>query len=194
MAALQDNYWKVRAAGCTAVSCFGLQMAAQGLPLLMKLLKEGQQSKQMVAETIIALGPQGEQQLIALIKQSEPHNRLLNNSKAKENIIRAFALADIQNPNIDFVIEMLFYTYSKEQHASIRKAAIVSLDILHKRSQQLQMEQAAHGDSLADLFYQTNGEPDRVSRHSSRTGTMSERPFKKHFNTYLLPSNLMPFF
>ena len=44
-------------------------MADKGIPILMRLLKDGTQSKQLVAETIVALGPHGETQLIALLKQ-----------------------------------------------------------------------------------------------------------------------------
>ena len=62
--ALQDSYWKVRAAACTAIASFKEQMADKGIPILMKLLSDGQQNKQLVAETIIAMGPQGETQLI----------------------------------------------------------------------------------------------------------------------------------
>ena len=112
-------------------------MAAQGLPILLKLLKDGQQNKQIVAETIIALGPRGETELISLIKKSPSENRLLNNSKAKECIVKAFALANIENPNVDFVIETLFYTYARETSASVRRSALISLDILHKKSQKL---------------------------------------------------------
>jgi hypothetical protein len=71
LSALQDSYWKVRTAACTAISSFGEQLADKGLPILMKIFKEGNQSKQIVAETIIALGPKGEQQLIALIKSNQ---------------------------------------------------------------------------------------------------------------------------
>ena len=60
IAALQDPYWKVRAAACTSIANFGTQMAKEGIPILMKMLKEGQQNKQIVAETIILLGPMGE--------------------------------------------------------------------------------------------------------------------------------------
>lgn len=138
ISALQDPYWKVRAAACIAIANFGDQMSERGLPILMKLLQEGQQSKQVVAETIIALGPQGEAQLIAVIKNNNHQlNKMLLNSKAKECIIKAFALSDIENPNIDFVIETLFYAYAKEQNANVRKAAVMSLDILHKKSQRL---------------------------------------------------------
>jgi HEAT repeat protein len=43
--ALQDSYWKVRAAACTAIANFKEQMADKGLPILMKLLSDGQQNK-----------------------------------------------------------------------------------------------------------------------------------------------------
>jgi len=41
ISALQDSYWKVRTAACTAISSFGTQMAEKGLPILMKIFKEG---------------------------------------------------------------------------------------------------------------------------------------------------------
>lgn len=79
--------------------------------------------------------------MIALIRQNQSQTRLINNTKAKESIIKAFALADITNPNIDFVIETLFFSYSQEKHETVRKAALISLDILHKRSEALQIEE-----------------------------------------------------
>lgn len=127
----------MRAAACAAIADFGPQMADPGIPILMKLLKDGQQNKQIVAETIIALGPQGETELIALIRKNEAQSRVLNNNKAKECIVKAFALANIEHPNIDFVIETLFYTYSRDQNASIRKASLIALDILHRKSEKL---------------------------------------------------------
>jgi HEAT repeat protein len=45
-------------------------MADKGIPILMRLLRDGSQNKQLVAETIIALGPLGETQLIGLLKQN----------------------------------------------------------------------------------------------------------------------------
>lgn len=68
--ALQNSYWKVRAAACTAISSFGAQMCEKGLPILLKLFKEGHNNRQILAETIISLGPKGEQQMITLIKQN----------------------------------------------------------------------------------------------------------------------------
>jgi len=63
----------------------------------------------------------------------------LNNSKAKESIIKAFALANVDHPNIDFIIETLFYTYSREQVPNIRRAALIALDILHKKSERIEI-------------------------------------------------------
>lgn len=103
----------------------------------MKLLRDGQQNKQIVAETIIALGARGETEMISLLRKNEAQNRILNNNKAKECIVKSLALANIEHPNIDFIIETLFYTYSQDQNGSIRKASLIALDILHKRSEKL---------------------------------------------------------
>lgn len=48
-----------------------------------------------MAETIIALGPEGETELIAMIRKNEAKSKVLNNSKAKDCIIKAFALSNI---------------------------------------------------------------------------------------------------
>lgn len=58
--ALKDNYWKVRAAACTAVAQIGEPVAQQTLPILTKLLREGLVNRQTVAETMINLGNIGE--------------------------------------------------------------------------------------------------------------------------------------
>ena len=58
--ALKDSYWKVRAAACTAVAQLGECIAQQTLPILTKLLKEGQVNRQTVAETMINVGILGE--------------------------------------------------------------------------------------------------------------------------------------
>jgi len=58
--ALKDSYWKVRAAACTAVAQMGEPVAQVTLPILTKILKEGQINRQTVAETIIAVGQLGE--------------------------------------------------------------------------------------------------------------------------------------
>lgn len=109
---LMSPHWRVRAAACTSIANFGGMMADSCLPILMKLLRDGQQNKQIVAETIIALGPRGETEMISLLRKNEAQNRILHNNKSKECIVKSLALANIEHPNIDFIIETLFYTYS----------------------------------------------------------------------------------
>ena len=60
------------------------------------------------------MGPRGETELISLIKKNATESRVMTNIKAKESIVKALALANILNPNVDFVIESLFFTYAKE--------------------------------------------------------------------------------
>lgn len=72
------------------------------LPTLLKLLKDGQLNKQAVAETITLMGSQGEQALINLSGSLQK-----SDTKLKVCIVRALALADIESPSIDFVIERL---------------------------------------------------------------------------------------
>ena len=54
---------------------------------------------------MINVGILGEQTLVGILK-GEPEN----NHKLRECIVRALALANPNNPNIDFVIEILFQT------------------------------------------------------------------------------------
>lgn len=77
---------------------------------------------------MINVGPLGEQTLVQILK-NEPEN----NHKLRECIIRALALANVNNPNVDFVIEVLFLA-SKDKHPSVRKCSLLSLDILHKKT------------------------------------------------------------
>jgi hypothetical protein len=70
---------------------------------LTKILRDGTVNRQTVAETMINVGPLGEQTLVQILK-NEPEN----NHKLRECIIRALALANVNNPNVDFVIEVLF--------------------------------------------------------------------------------------
>jgi len=51
------------------------------------------------------MGPLGEQILVGLCARLPP-----NDTKLKCSIIRAFALANINSPSIDFVIEVLLKT------------------------------------------------------------------------------------
>jgi hypothetical protein len=42
---LKSPHWRVRAASCTSIANFGEIMAESCLPILMKLLRDGQQNK-----------------------------------------------------------------------------------------------------------------------------------------------------
>jgi HEAT repeat protein len=62
---LTDSYFKIRAAACQAISQIGEDcgdypefesLANRALPILQKLLKDGQLNKQSVAETIVQVG------------------------------------------------------------------------------------------------------------------------------------------
>jgi len=75
------------------------------IPILTKLLRDGQVNRKTVAETMINVGTLGEQTLVQILK-NEPEN----NHKLRECIVRALALSNVNNPNIDFVIEVLFQT------------------------------------------------------------------------------------
>ena len=67
------------------------------------------------------------------------------------------------NPNIDFVIETLFQT-SKDKHSEVRKASLLSLDILHKKSpnDQVTYLKARH---LLPFFYRCLSDKDKQVRN-----------------------------
>lgn len=115
--------------------------------MLLGLLKEGQQNKQLVAETIISQGQLGEQKIIQLIRKRETESRLINNAKAKECLVKSLALAEVSHPNIDFVVETLFYCYQRESNQHIRKAALLAIDILSSKARHLQSSEQANFNS-----------------------------------------------
>jgi len=57
-----------------------------------------------------------------------------NDIKLKCSIVRALALANVSSPSIDFVIEVLLKTAKEPSSGAARKAALISLDILRKKS------------------------------------------------------------
>ena len=92
------------------------------------------------------------------ILKNEPEN----NHKLRECIVRALALANVSNPNIDFVIEVLFAT-SKDKNASVRKSSLLSLVILHKKTpnDQVTYLKARH---LLPFFYRCLNDKDKQVR------------------------------
>ena len=115
-------------------------------------------NRQTVAETMINVGTLGEQTLVQILK-NEPEN----NHKLRECIVRALALANVNNPNIDFVIEVLFAT-SRDKHASLRKSSLLALDILHKKTpnDSVTYLKARH---LLPFFYRSLNDKDKQVRN-----------------------------
>ena len=111
-----------------AVSQIGPDIADKAIPSLFKALKEGLINRQTISETIISLGIKGEQTLLQFLKED-----LKASLKFKECLVRSLALANVESPNIDFVVEALFETY-RDLNPKVRKASLISLDILHKRA------------------------------------------------------------
>lgn len=111
--ALNDPFFKVRAAACSSIAQFGVSECASSfeferlsgtvIPILVKLLRDGQLNKQTVAETIVLMGAFGEQTLVNIFSD-EPDC----NVKLRACIVRALALSNVANASIDFVIELLF--------------------------------------------------------------------------------------
>lgn len=100
---LKDSYWKVRTASCIAIGNIGTGISEQAFPILTKILKDGSINKLIICETIVKLGVGGEQILIDILRGTK------NNSfKLKASILESFALANVEKPTIDFVIEEIF--------------------------------------------------------------------------------------
>jgi HEAT repeat protein len=118
---LKDNYPQVRSAACAALRVVGQQSPKRVLPVLMKLVREGSVSRQVVAESIVGLGSDGQVLLIDLLFK-EP----LGNLGLRTCIIRALGTADVHTNGIDFVIENLF-KLAQESTPAVRKAALLSL-------------------------------------------------------------------
>lgn len=93
------------------------------------------------------MGARGEQTLVSLLDK-EP----ANNHKFRSCIVRALALSDVQNPVIDFVLETLFKT-ALDKNADVRKASIVSLDILRKKTQMTDEVTYLKARNLLPFFY-----------------------------------------
>jgi HEAT repeat protein len=100
---LRDTYWKVRTAACIALATAGQQVADRAISALSRLMKDGSINRDNVAETIVRLGPQGEQLLIEMLG-----NQPVSNFKLRKGIVHALSQANIEHNNIDFVIETLF--------------------------------------------------------------------------------------
>ena len=127
---IQNNMWKVKKATLYALSQFGNRCNKNIIPYLINLLKESAINKQLIAETIVKLGIEGENALL-LMMNSEPDN----NYKLKSAVIRAYSLADISSPNIDFILESIF-KQSNNEFPTVRKSCIFTIHELAERAQE----------------------------------------------------------
>ena len=127
---IQNNMWKVKKATLYALSQFGNRCNKNIIPYLINLLKESAINKQLIAETIVKLGIEGENALL-LMMNNEPDN----NYKLKSAVIRAYSLADITSPNIDFILESIF-KQSNNEFPIVRKSCIFTIHELAERAQE----------------------------------------------------------
>jgi hypothetical protein len=95
--------WKVKMACFITISAFGHRCSELVLPSLKKMLRESSVNKQIIAETIMKLGNEGEHHLIDVMKIE-----MDSNYKLKASIAKSFALTLITSPNLDFIVECLY--------------------------------------------------------------------------------------
>ena len=125
---IQSNMWKVKKATLYTLAQFGNRCNKNIIPYLINLLKESPINKQLIAETIVKMGIEGENNLL-LMMNSEPDS----NYKLKSAVIRGYSFADITSPNIDFIIESIFKLGNNE-FASVRKACLFTIHELASRA------------------------------------------------------------
>ena len=127
---VQNNMWKVKKAALYALSQFGNRCNKNIIPYLINILRESPINKQLIAETIVKLGKEGENSLL-LMMNSEPDT----NYKLKSAVIRGYSYADITSPNIDFILESIF-KQSNNEFPSVRQACIFTIHELAERAQE----------------------------------------------------------
>ena len=127
---LQSNMWKVKKASLYALSQFGDRCDKNIIPYLINLLKESAINKQLIAETIVKLGIEGENALLLLMSSESD-----NNYKLKSAIIKGYAYTDIHSPNIDFILESIFKQCNNE-FSLVRKSCIFTIHELAEKAQE----------------------------------------------------------
>ena len=125
---IQSNMWKVKKATLYTLAQFGNRCNKNIIPYLINLLKESPINKQLIAETIVKMGIEGENNLL-LMMNNEPDS----NYKLKSAVIRGYSFADITSPNIDFILESIFKLGNNE-FPSVRKACLFTIHELASRA------------------------------------------------------------
>lgn len=126
--------------------------------MLTKILKDGSVNRQTVSETMINLGPMGEQTILTILKEDQQ-----TNLKFKDCLVRSLALSQINSPNIDFVVENLFET-AGDPNPNVRKSSLISLDILHMKSRVDDIVTYLKPKNLLPFFYKALIDPNKQVR------------------------------
>lgn len=126
----KSNMWKVKKASLYTLGQLGDRCAQYVCPYLVKLLKESPINKQIVAQTLVRLGLEGESVLLKIMGE-EPDS----NYKLKSAIIRAFSLADINSTNADFIIEYVF-RQGKNGNPIVRREALFTIKVLADKAEE----------------------------------------------------------
>jgi len=125
---LKTNFWKVKLACMNTLAEFGFRAAKFALPYLHKLLRESPINKQIIADTIVKLGYEGESILLRILKLDDD-----SQFKLKSFIVKALGQSAITGPNIDFIIETLFKA-SNSDNALIRLNSLMAIKNLADRA------------------------------------------------------------
>lgn len=121
------NLWKVKCACLCTIAAFGSR-GDLACPVLVKMLLESQLNKQIIAETLVKTGAEGETVLLKILNKEDD-----SKNKLKASIAYAFALSRVDSLNFDFILETLF-KYSANPDASIRKACLSTILVLFKQA------------------------------------------------------------
>ena len=126
--ALKTNMWKVKLACLNTLSQFGVRASKLALPYLYKLLRESAINKQVIADTIVKLGYEGESILLKILTTEDDSNFKLKSVTAK-----ALGYTDLNGPNLDFIIETLFKS-SISENSLIRFNCLCAIKNLEDKS------------------------------------------------------------
>ena len=135
--------WKIKAPVLYSISEFGNRASYICLKTLIKMLKDSAINKEMISQTIVRLGSEGEEELLKIVNSIEEKD----NFKLRSSIYKSFSFINIysknnnnykykilSNKNIDFIIESLYNAASLDKNNIIRRSALMSLKILFDKS------------------------------------------------------------
>lgn len=146
---LKSLMWRIKSSAMFSLSQIGERAASIALPHLFKLLREAPINKQMIAETIIKLGTNGETGLLKLVNTREEES----NYKLRSSILQSFKLCNLNSPNIDFILETL-YKCTSDLNSHTRKSALFSLKLLYDKNKDDQGKLYLRKKTIIPLYFQ----------------------------------------